>query len=81
VTGATDKQRIVELLKTNKFSLICDEPTDRSCIKNLCLVARINLNNEDIKDYILLRLDSSPRSRVFKNVEISFHHSAAAPNI
>nr|CAI5863200.1 unnamed protein product [Callosobruchus analis] len=40
-------------MKNNKFSLIADESTDRSNVKNLALVVRINCQNEIIKDYFL----------------------------
>lgn len=53
VMGVSERQRIVELMKNNKFSLIADESTDRSCVKNLSLVVRINCENEYVKDYFL----------------------------
>lgn len=53
VTGASERQRIIDLMKNCKFSIIADESTDRSCIKNLALITRINCNDEHIKDYFL----------------------------
>ncbi|KAB0793694.1 hypothetical protein PPYR_13314 [Photinus pyralis] len=53
VTGETHRQNLIALMNSNKFSLIADESTDRSCTKNLCLVARINCNNNNVKDYFL----------------------------
>lgn len=47
VISATSRETTTELMKNNKFSIIADESTDRSCTKNICLVARINLANND----------------------------------
>lgn len=52
VTGASQKAYLIELMKTNKFSLIADESTDNSCIKHLCLVARMSIENK-IEDHFL----------------------------
>lgn len=40
VTGATDKENIINYIKNNKFSLLVDESSDRGCIKHLCLIVR-----------------------------------------
>lgn len=53
VTGETARDHICFLMNINKFSIIVDESTDRSCIKNLAVVVRVNCNNKTIKDYFL----------------------------
>ncbi|CAH1104675.1 unnamed protein product [Psylliodes chrysocephalus] len=55
VTGAEGKLQLINILRTNKCSLIADESTDRSCSKHLCLVARVVVNF-NIKDYFLALL-------------------------
>lgn len=45
VIGKKNEEEICEILKQNKFSLIIDESTDRSCTKHLCLVCRYRHNN------------------------------------
>ncbi|KAL1441844.1 hypothetical protein MTO96_008236 [Rhipicephalus appendiculatus] len=40
VTGRESKERLCDLLRRNKFSLIVDEATDSSCCKHLCLLTR-----------------------------------------
>uniref|UniRef100_A0A6P7GV51 Uncharacterized protein LOC114347101 n=1 Tax=Diabrotica virgifera virgifera TaxID=50390 RepID=A0A6P7GV51_DIAVI len=55
VTGDEGKTQLMDILRTNKFTLIGDESTDRSCSKNLCLVARVVIDFS-IKDYFLTLL-------------------------
>lgn len=45
VIGKRHEEEICEILTNNKFSLIIDESTDRSCTKHLCLVCRYRHNN------------------------------------
>ncbi|CAG9763422.1 unnamed protein product [Ceutorhynchus assimilis] len=52
VTGASQKAYLIELMKNNKFSVIADESTDTSCIKHLCLVVRMCIENK-IEDNFL----------------------------
>lgn len=42
VTGWETKERLCDLLRKNKFSLIVDEATDSSCCKHLCLPTRVS---------------------------------------
>lgn len=53
VTAVSERNRLVFLMNQNKFSIIADESTDRSTVKNLGLIVRINCNNEQIKDFFL----------------------------
>ncbi|VEN36915.1 unnamed protein product [Callosobruchus maculatus] len=53
VTGESERQRIIDLMKNSKFSIIADESIDCSCVKNLALIAGINCSNEQMKDYFL----------------------------
>lgn len=41
VIGETSKEELINSLKTQKFSLIVDESTDRGCTEHLCLLARL----------------------------------------
>ena len=41
VIGATSKEELINNLKTQKFSIIVDESTDKGCTKHLCLLARL----------------------------------------
>ncbi|XP_068225057.1 protein FAM200C-like [Palaemon carinicauda] len=52
VTGEENKAKLINHLKENKFSLIVDESTDKGCIKHLCMVARVMVEN-DVKDCFL----------------------------
>jgi hypothetical protein len=40
VLGKSQKEKIVEILKKRKFSLLIDESTDTSTGKNICLCVR-----------------------------------------
>lgn len=53
VTGQNERERIICLMKSNKFSIIADESTDKSCTKVLCLVVRLKEGNDNIKDHLL----------------------------
>lgn len=55
VCGNEGRSQLMELLKHNKFSLMADESTDRSCSKHLCLVARV-IVGYNIKDCFLALL-------------------------
>ncbi|CAH1990233.1 unnamed protein product [Acanthoscelides obtectus] len=46
VLGQYSFENSINLLHTNKFSLIADESTDKGAIKHLALVARIFLNKK-----------------------------------
>lgn len=52
VIGATGFETVINLIKTQKFSLLVDESTDVSSIKHLALVVRINYE-WTVKDYFL----------------------------
>ncbi len=52
VTGEENKEKLIDQLKTNKFSLIVDESTDKGCVKHLCMVVRLIIENE-VKDCFL----------------------------
>ncbi|XP_037786399.1 uncharacterized protein LOC119582249 [Penaeus monodon] len=41
VIGEASKEELVSNLKTQKFSIIVDESTDKGCTKHLCLLARL----------------------------------------
>ncbi|CAH1101950.1 unnamed protein product [Psylliodes chrysocephalus] len=55
VTDDEGKLQLINILRTNKCSLIADESTDRSCSKHLCPVARVVVNF-NVKDYFLALL-------------------------
>ncbi|CAH1115353.1 unnamed protein product [Psylliodes chrysocephalus] len=55
VTGDEGKLQLINILRTNKCSLIADESTNRSCSKHLCLVARVVVTF-NVKDYFLALL-------------------------
>jgi len=40
VIGKCHKESLVDCLKTSKFSILTDESTDISCIKQACVVVR-----------------------------------------
>ncbi|XP_071567430.1 protein FAM200A-like [Temnothorax nylanderi] len=46
VIGASHKEKLAEILRNNKFSLLTDESTDISCIKTACVVVRYNDTNK-----------------------------------
>lgn len=52
VIGLIDFENIVNAMKTNKFSLMVDEPTDISSVKHIALVVRMNIQ-WSIKDQFL----------------------------
>lgn len=52
VTGHISKEKLIAKLQTTSFSLIIDESTDKSAIKHLCLVVRLQVN-EKVQDHFL----------------------------
>lgn len=52
VTGQEQKEQLIQHLKKNKFSLIVDESTDKGCVKHLCMVVRVMIENS-VKDCFL----------------------------
>lgn len=52
VTGKFSSMSLIEHMKTSKFSIIVDESTDKGCVKHLCMVARM-LVDDQIKDCFL----------------------------
>nr|CAI5863198.1 unnamed protein product [Callosobruchus analis] len=53
ITAVSERQKILNLMKTNKFSIIVDESMDHSCSKNVSLIVRVNCENISIRDYFL----------------------------
>ena len=49
VTGEFNKEKINDILRRTKFSLLVDEGTDVSAIKSLCMIVRVKVDNV-IKD-------------------------------
>lgn len=70
ITGASERQRIVSLMQNNKFSIIVDESTDRSCAKLLSVVIRINCENKTIKDYFfaLIPIQEATGAALFDHI-------------
>nr|CAI5826536.1 unnamed protein product [Callosobruchus analis] len=64
------RQRIVNFMKTNKFSIFVDESTDRSCSKNVSLIVRINCEYESIRDYFfaLNPMQEATGTAIFKYI-------------
>ncbi len=52
VIGEESKEKSIDQLKTSKFSIIADESTDKCCVKHLCMVVRVIIENE-VKDCFL----------------------------
>lgn len=46
VIGETEKELLCDVMRNRPFSIIVDESTDTSTIKNLCIVVRTVVNNE-----------------------------------
>nr|CAI5841217.1 unnamed protein product [Callosobruchus analis] len=67
-------------MKNNKFSLIADESTDRSNVKSLALVVRINCQNEIIKDYFLalIPVQDTTGAALFEHI-IDFFNNYKVP--
>nr|CAI5846293.1 unnamed protein product [Callosobruchus analis] len=67
-------------MKNNKFSLIAHESTDRSNVKNLALVVRINCQNEIIKDYFLalIPVQDATGAALFEHI-IDFFNNYKVP--
>jgi hypothetical protein len=56
IIGDTEKDNLINILKSNYFFLIADESTDKSTIKHMALVARIVDNYFNASDYFLALL-------------------------
>lgn len=52
ITGEEARIQLMNILRENKFSIMVDESTDRTCSKNLCLVARVVIDYK-IEDHFL----------------------------
>lgn len=48
VIGETEKEDLCRVMRNRKFSIIVDESTDKSTVKNLCIVVRINISDRVI---------------------------------
>lgn len=46
VTGKFSSTNLIENMKHSKFSIIVDESTDKGCIKHLCMVARMLVDDQ-----------------------------------
>nr|CAI5854138.1 unnamed protein product [Callosobruchus analis] len=80
ITGNSERERLIDFMKNNKFSLIADESTDRSNVKNLALVVRINCQNEIIKDYFLalIPVQDATGAALFEHI-IDFFNNYKVP--
>lgn len=57
VLGAERKLALIEYMKHNPFSIIVDESTDRSCIKQLAIVSRIVKDHFEPEDAFLALIE------------------------
>jgi hypothetical protein len=73
VIGSENFLNICEDLRNNKFSLIIDESTDRSCKKHLCLVVRY-MKNGIIKDkfFDLIQLQDATANSLYQIIVDKF---------
>lgn len=62
VLGSERFEELVCLLQKNKFSIIIDESTDKSCVKQMAIVARVVSNNFNIEDSFLGLLEVTDAS-------------------
>jgi hypothetical protein len=57
VIGKTNFENLICKMKTNKFSIMVDESTDRCAEKHLAVIVRTCTDNFDVKDEFLCLLD------------------------
>jgi hypothetical protein len=55
--GKSNFEELILKMKTNKFSILVDESTDKTDEKHLAVVVRTCLNNLDVRDEFLCMLD------------------------
>ncbi|KAL1443615.1 hypothetical protein MTO96_045924 [Rhipicephalus appendiculatus] len=73
VTGRESKERLCDLLRRNKFSLIVDEATDSSCCKHLCLLTRV-FDGERVVDafFDLIQIKDATAQAMFDHIVKAF---------
>lgn len=80
VTGRVSFENLVGTLKKEKFSLLVDESTDNSAVKNLAMVVRFNDDQFKIKDEFLSLIPVSDASAEgLYNTIISFFNKHNIP--
>jgi hypothetical protein len=74
VIGRISHEELVDLMRTNYFSLLIDESTDKGCTKHLALVVRIQIKKE-IKDcfFTLLPMVDSTANAIFNLIVDAFN--------
>ena len=54
VIGKSSFEELISLLRSNKFSLIVDESTDKGCVKHLAVVARVVIDGTIKYSFLIL---------------------------
>lgn len=69
VTGNVMNQKLVTFLQKTSFSLIIDESTDKSAIKHLCLLVRLNINGKFQDHFLsLLPLEDATSLNIYNKI-------------
>ncbi|XP_066981042.1 zinc finger protein 862-like [Macrobrachium rosenbergii] len=69
VIGKSSRQDLINVMKENKFSLIIDESTDQSCIKHMCIVARVRVDNKVMDAFFgLVPIDDATAQSLYNHV-------------
>ncbi|EFN83239.1 Zinc finger protein KIAA0543, partial [Harpegnathos saltator] len=79
VIGQTAFEEIIVKLKIHKFSLIVDESTDHSCVKNLALVARFAENFKINDTFVILLPIADGSAAALHSVIINFFEKFEIP--
>lgn len=74
--GLTEKEKVIELMKTCKFSIIVDETTDISAVKLLAIVVRIFCNSA-VHDlfYELIEVEKADAIFLYNAIKNSFEEN------
>lgn len=72
VIGETEKELLCDVMRNRPFSIIVDESTDKSTIKNLCIVVRAVVNNEVADAFFdLIPVDDATAVGIHKEIRRS----------